>query len=108
MALTNRAGQALGELRDSQAKDEEHVIGLSGQRIHELFRDLCREAEVDPRRYHNLRHSCGTRLYRETHDLLTVARHLGHSTTKTSELYAHLADSDYDAAVDSLDGNGVH
>lgn len=39
-----------------------------------------------------LRHSSGTRLYRETGDLETVARHLGHSSLETSRVYAKWSD----------------
>lgn len=37
---------------------------------------------------HSLRHSSGTRLYRETRDLMLVRDHLGHSSVSTSERYA--------------------
>lgn len=106
VALTGRTADALSALQDAEGGDGA-VVGLSRQRIHELFRDLCLEAGVPPRGYHNLRHSCGTRLYRKTQDLLLVARHLGHSTTKTAELYAHLDDRAYQAGVQKLAENGV-
>jgi len=60
---------------------------------------LCSRAEVRPRRFHDLRHSCGTRLYQVTRDLLVVQRHLRHSSARTSEVYAHLAEGDYQKAI---------
>jgi integrase/recombinase XerC len=37
---------------------------------------------------HSLRHSSGTRLYRESRDLMLVRDHLGHASVTTSERYA--------------------
>lgn len=102
--ITRRLRDALKALPEPHTGD---VIGVGRERIQQLWRDLCKRAGVNPRGIHNARHTCGTRLYEKTRDLQAVARHLGHSTTKTSELYAHLGDNDYAAAVDALDGNGV-
>jgi integrase len=75
--------------------------------VQQILEQRCNRADVRCRGIHNLRHTCGTRLYEETRDLQVVAKHLGHSSTKTAEIYAHLADSDYREAVDALDSNGV-
>lgn len=52
------------------------------------LRALCGRAGVAYRGVHALRHSAGTRLLRETHDLEMTARHLGHSSIETTRLYA--------------------
>jgi len=113
-AITARLTEALRALRTSETTGTDPVIisgktgrGITERGLQHLISVVCTQAGVKARGYHNLRHTCGTRLYEATKDLQAVARHLGHSTTKTSELYAHLADGDYRAAVDSLDGNGV-
>jgi len=41
---------------------------------------------------HSLRHSAGTRLYAETGDLETTARHLGHAKLETTRVYAKWSD----------------
>lgn len=44
-------------------------------------------------RLHLLRHTAATNKYKETKDILEVKEHLGHSSSKTSEKYMHLAKS---------------
>jgi integrase/recombinase XerC len=56
------------------------------------MRALCAAAGVAPKGVHALRHSAGTRLYAETSDLETTARHLGHSTLETARVYAKWSD----------------
>ncbi len=51
-------------------------------------RQLAREAGVAERGLHSLRHTAGTRLYGQTHDLLQVAAQLGHAHVQTSQTYA--------------------
>ena len=87
-------------------RDGELVFGIGRSRIQQIFTKRCQDMKVKPRGVHNLRHTCGTRLYEITRDLLVVKRHLGHSSTTTSEIYAHLADGDYQDAVKLLETNG--
>ena len=82
------------------------VFGIRRSRIQQLFTKRCQDVKVKPRGVHNLRHTAGTRLYELTRDLLIVKRHLRHSSTVTSELYAHLANEDYFDAVKMLETNG--
>ena len=49
---------------------------------------LAEEAGVTERGLHSLRHTAGTRLYGQTHDLLQVAAQLGHAQVETSRAYA--------------------
>jgi len=53
---------------------------------------LCKRAGVEYLGMHSLRHSAGTRLYDETHDLDTTARHLGHASIETTRIYAKWSD----------------
>ncbi len=53
---------------------------------------LCTRAGVTYMGMHSLRHSAGTRLYSETGDLDTTARHLGHASIETTRIYAHWSD----------------
>jgi len=74
VAATDRLIKALRPL----GGEESPIRGISRRRIQQLFDRLCMRAGVKPRGYHALRHSCGTRLYRATRDLLIVQRHLRH------------------------------
>jgi len=49
-------------------------------------------AGVASKEMHSLRHSAGTRLYAETGDLETTARHLGHAKLETTRVYAKWSD----------------
>jgi len=53
---------------------------------------LCEAAHVAAKGVHALRHSAGTRLYAETQNLETTARHLGHTTLETTRVYAKWSD----------------
>ena len=80
-------------------------MGINRQRVQQVFDRLSENSGVKHRGYHALRHSCGTRLYSATRDLLVVQRHLRHSDPSTSRIYAHLADGDYRRAVAALEPN---
>jgi len=51
---------------------------------------------------HMLRHSFATDLYRQTTDLLTTSKALGHSRVATTEIYTHLVDKDVETAMRSF------
>ena len=53
---------------------------------------VCDRAGVAPKGMHSLRHSAGTRLFAETHDLEETARHLGHVKLETTRIYAKWSD----------------
>ncbi len=53
---------------------------------------VCEVAGVAPKGMHSLRHSAGTRLFAETHDLEETARHLGHVKLETTRIYAKWSD----------------
>ena len=53
---------------------------------------VCDKAGVAPKGMHSLRHSAGTRLFAETHDLEETARHLGHARLDTTRIYAKWSD----------------
>lgn len=103
VAATDRLVKALKALHQESGP----VLGVSRRRVQQLFDRLCERAAVKPRGYHALRHSCGTRLYRTTKDLLVVQRHLRHSSARTSEIYAHLSAVDYQRAIASLERIGA-
>ena len=87
--LSKRLCEALLAL---ELKPGQAVIGLTPQGIREAIRRLCKKNNVAYQGIHSLRHTAGTRLYRATKDLKTVAKHLGHSKIETAAVYAKFAD----------------
>ncbi len=57
------------------------------------------EAGIPYRGIHALRHTCGTRLVRETGNLEMAARHLGHSSIETTRVYAKWSDEGLNSTV---------
>ncbi|MEI6171154.1 MAG: tyrosine-type recombinase/integrase [bacterium] len=51
---------------------------------------------------HTLRHSFATDLYRQTKDLLTTAKALGHASVAATQVYTHIVDEDVEAALRSF------
>jgi integrase/recombinase XerC len=69
------------------------LLGVGASRLRQMLDALISRAglkrsEGAASGVHSLRHSSGTRLYRETRDLILVRDHLGHSSVSTSERYA--------------------
>ena len=82
-------------LAQVEAHEDGRLLGLGPQGARAALRRLEARAGVTPvqgQATQALRHSSGTRLYRETGDLETVARHLGHSSLETSRVYAKWSD----------------
>jgi len=84
-----------------------YVLPLNGEddltkrRMHAWYRlrQLCRKTGVQPRALHALRHTAGTRLMSENHDLELAAGVLGHSSIETTRIYSHFSDTRADKAV---------
>lgn len=55
---------------------------------------------------HTLRHTFATDLYRETNNLRKVQEALGHSSSKTTEIYTHIADEELRKDMQNLRRNG--
>jgi len=90
-----RARRAAGDIADE-------VLGLRSQYgVFNRLRRLCERASVEFKGVHALRHSAGTRLYRQTGDLGQVQDHLRHATLDMARRYAK---SDRRRLRQSLDG----
>lgn len=68
------------------------------------FKTSCKKAGIEKLRFHDLRHTCATRLVESGIPLHTVAKLLGHSSIRTTERYSHPEDTLRDA-VDILANN---
>lgn len=105
VALTPKLGGALlgyRRLRQAGPASGERVLELRSQYgVFNRLKRLCLRAEVVFKGVHALRHSAGTRLYRQTGDLGQVQDHLRHSTLDMARRYAK---SDRRRLRRSLDG----
>jgi integrase/recombinase XerC len=90
--LTQKLATALLTYRramDASGTPREHVLELRSQfGVFNRLEKLCQRAEVSFKGVHALRHSAGTRLYRQTGDLGQVQDHLRHATLDMARHYA--------------------
>jgi len=71
--------------------------------IDEGFKQACIRAGIENFRFHDLRHTVGTRLVANGADLQTVKQYLAHSDIKTTQRYLHPVDENMLKAIDILD-----
>jgi integrase len=67
------------------------------------FQKACRQAEVSNFRFHDLRHTTGTRLAQAGYDIYAIASILGHSQLSTAKRYAKHNTKSLQNVVKSLD-----
>jgi integrase len=87
-------------LKDLVLERGKPIIGIDPHGVRYALRQLCLKAGIPYQATHSLRHASGTRLYSETKDLETVARHLGHVNLETSRVYAKWSDEALKRAVE--------
>jgi site-specific recombinase XerD len=75
---------------------------LNGIVLSAAFRRLIRRCGIKQASIHTLRHTFASHLIMSGADLYTVQKLLGHSSIKTTEIYAHLAPDFLRAALDRL------
>jgi integrase len=71
--------------------------------IHKSFKTALRQAGIQNFRFHDLRHTVGTRLVAGGSDLQTVKEYLAHSDLKTTQRYLHPVNENMQKAVNILD-----
>ena len=76
------------------------ILGIAPHGARYALGRLCLKAGIPYSATHPLRHASGTRLYSQTKDLETVARHLGHANLETSRVYAKWSDQALKRAVE--------
>jgi integrase len=102
ISLTPRARLALETLKAHA--EGELVFPMSQSLVGQLWRSVAGEADVFGVRFHDLRHSFGTRLALLGVPTLTIKSLMGHSTIRITERYLHAADSSKDDAIKLLGG----
>lgn len=80
------------------------VVGGNVDQMRYMLKKLCRQAGIPWKTFHGLRHTAGTRMWRATHDLKLVARHLRHVNVATAAVYSHVDDTDYQEAMNAFEG----
>ena len=73
-------------------KDKGPVFTYKGQLIRSYrtaWKAACRRAGVEGLRWHDLRHTVGTRLVQRDHDISEVQDYLGHADIATTRRYVH-------------------
>lgn len=66
---------------------------LDRAKVTRRFKAACRDAGVEPIKFHDLRHTFATRLAASGQPLRTIQEFLGHADSKTTQIYAHYAPS---------------
>jgi integrase len=92
-----------------QAEDEAFVFrsrktGLNLTDVKHGFNGACTDAGIDDFRFHDLRHTAGTRLADAGADAFTIAEILGHATLQMTKRYTHATDERKRRAVEALSG----
>ena len=71
--------------------------------LQKMFERLCLRTGIEGHSVHHSRHTYASVLYRSSgRDLQLVKSQLGHSSTKVTEVYAHVFDQDIDLAMKRL------
>lgn len=90
-----------GDKDDYVAKTEQNkVFTLMG--ISAGFRKIIKRSEIKKGSLHTLRHTFASHLVQNGVDLYTVSKLLGHSSIKTTEIYAHLSPNTFAKALTKL------
>lgn len=85
---------------------------LDRTKVTRRFKEACVAASVRPVRFHDLRHTFGTRLAASGQPIRSIQEFLGHADSKTTQIYTHYAPSEREVAMvndafASATGNGT-
>lgn len=83
------------DILDNLPRRNDYVFTYKGERIKSIkkaWKRAIERAGVPYQSFHTLRHTHATWLYKKTHDLKFVQQSLNHTSSRTTEKYAHLID----------------
>jgi integrase len=72
---------------------------LDRSKVTKRFKEACVEAKVRPIRFHDLRHTFGTRLAASGQPMRMIQEFLGHADSKTTQIYTHYAPSEHEVQI---------
>jgi len=72
---------------------------LDRSKVTKRFKAACTAAGVRPVRFHDLRHTFGTRLAATGQPIRSIQEFLGHADVKTTQIYMHHAPSEREVAM---------
>lgn len=76
---------------------------LTSRALQKMFFRIARAAGVNGHRFHDLRHTNASHLYRASgHNLRLVQKQLGHASIRTTQVYADVFDEETERAVNRL------
>jgi integrase len=98
--------KSLGEPKESEfVFPSKARTMLSKYNVGRAFRKAVKRAKVEDFKFHDLRHTFGTRLVQNGKDIYKVQVLLGHKTAAMTQRYAHHYPESLRDAVEVLDGN---
>lgn len=72
---------------------------LDRSKVTKRFKAACKSAGVRPVRFHDLRHTFGTRLAATGQPIRSIQEFLGHADANTTQIYTHYAPSEREVAM---------
>jgi integrase len=75
---------------------------LDGPKVSKKFKEACEDAKVPVIKFHNLRHTFGTRMASKNVPMRMLQEFMGHADSKTTQVYVHYAPSEHE--VEMVDG----
>ncbi len=72
---------------------------LDRSKVTKRFKEACVDAKVRPIRFHDLRHTFGTRLAASGQPMRMIQEFLGHADSKTTQIYTHYAPSEHEVQI---------
>lgn len=94
--VTKQIYPPMREVLDSLPKVNDYVFTYKGERIlsvKKAWKRALERAGLPHVSLHTLRHTHATWFYQKTHDIKAVQKSLNHTSSKTTEKYAHLMDA---------------
>lgn len=102
VGMTSRVRAELERLKVEGVAAPDALV-FPAQDLKRSFDSALTEAEIEDFRFHDLRHTCGTRLVQAGISLAEVARLLGHEQVATTFRYLHADDETASRAAAALD-----
>ena len=104
--MTKTLEQTLWELKKRNTNDYVFINGYTGDKFYDfgrIWNRIKRKAGVDNLRFHDLRHTVGTRLAEAGIPINTIKELLAHSDIRTTMRYVHNVSADMEKAMNILD-----